>query len=112
MSADGKTFVEATFADLRRPRISLWEQRMARKALRAGASRDVSEELIFRTIERQRQIVRRAASETRRVRSTEASPTRRSPRDIPWPELALRAQPPPANVDYSKTPEDVHVEVW
>jgi putative transposase len=111
VSADGKTFVEATFADLRRPRISLWEQRMARKALRAAGSRDVSEELIFRTIERQRQIVRRAASETRRIRSNEA-PARRSPRDIPWPEPAARAQPSPADVDYSKIPEDVHVEVW
>ena len=112
VSAEDKTFVEATFADLRRPRISLWEQRMARKALRAGGSRDVSEELIFRTIERQRQILRRAASETRRVRSTEASLTRRSPRDIPWPEAAARAQPSPAEIDYSKTPEDVHVEIW
>jgi putative transposase len=112
VSADGKTFVEATFADLRRPRISLWEQRMARKALRAGGSRDISEELIFRTVERQRQIVRRAASETRRVKSTVAAPARRSPRDIPWPEAAPRAQPSPADVDYTKTPEDVHVEVW
>lgn len=32
--SDGRTNVEATFADLRRPRISLWEQRQARKALR------------------------------------------------------------------------------
>jgi|KBSMisStandDraft_5_1062788.scaffolds.fasta_scaffold03448_3 Mu transposase, C-terminal len=76
-------------------------------------SRDISGELIFRTIERHRQIVRQAASETRRVRSTEASPARRSPRDIPWPEeAAARAQPSPADVDYTKTPEVVHVEVW
>jgi putative transposase len=35
VSADGKNYVEARYADLRRPAISLWEQRAAVKALRA-----------------------------------------------------------------------------
>ncbi len=67
VSADGKTYVEATFADLRCRRISLWEQRLARKALRASGNPDVSEALIFKTIERQRQIVSGAASQTQHI---------------------------------------------
>ena len=35
VSADGKTYVEARYADMRRPAVSLWEQRAAVRTLRA-----------------------------------------------------------------------------
>ena len=70
-SADGKNYVEATFADLRRPPISLWEQRQARRALRAGGHPEISEELVFRTVAKQRQIVLQAkAGRSRSAKAT------------------------------------------
>jgi putative transposase len=112
VSADGKTYVEARFADLRRPRISLWEQRMARKALKASGSPDISEALIFRTIERQRRIVAGASSQTRRMSAAAVSSHRFQLRDTPWPETVQQVREPKAEVDYSKVPEESHAEVW
>ena len=112
VSADGKTYVEARFADLRRPRISLWEQRMARKALSASGSPDISEALIFKTIERQRRIVASASSQTRRVSAAAASSRRSQLRDTPWPETVRGAPEAKAEVDYSQVPKESHVEVW
>ncbi|CAN7743312.1 DDE-type integrase/transposase/recombinase [Variovorax sp. LjRoot290] len=112
VSADGKSYVEARFADLRRPRISLWEQRMARKALRASGSPDISEALIFKTIERQRRIVASASSQTRRMSAVTASTRRSRLRDTPWPETAPATGEPKPEVDYSQVPEESYVEVW
>ena len=111
VSADGKTYVEARFADLRRPRISLWEQRMARKELRASGFPDISEALIFKTIERQRRIVAGAASQTRKATAASSS-GRLQLRHTPWPGAGL-APPEPANaIDYTKVPQESHAEVW
>jgi hypothetical protein len=49
VTADNKTYVEARCADLRRPRISLWEQRHALKLMKARGQASVSEALIFKT---------------------------------------------------------------
>jgi putative transposase len=46
--------IEARPADLTRPAIALWEHRAARRALREAGRRSVDEELIFRTVEAQR----------------------------------------------------------
>ena len=63
VTIDSKTYIEVRYADVRRPTISLWEQRHARRMLRSQAQRDVSEALIFRTIEEQRAIVSKAAGQ-------------------------------------------------
>ena len=112
VSTDGKTYVEATFADLRRPKISLWEQRLARKALRASGNPDVSEALIFKTIERQRQIVSGAASQTRQVKNAALAPRRSQLKDTPWPAPARKGLDAKAEVDYSKEPEESDGEIW
>lgn len=112
VSADGKTYVEARLADLRRPKISLWEQRLARKALRASGNPDVSEALIFKTIERQRQIVSGAASQTRQVKSAALAPRRWQLKDTPWPAPARSRVDAKVEVDYSKEPEESDVEIW
>ena len=112
VSTDGKTYVEATFADLRRPRISLWEQRQARKALRAAGSPDVSEALIFKTIERQRQIVARAATQSRQAKRL---PMQRHGSDrpaLPWPDRSRTPLQSATVVNYDKQPEESHVELW
>lgn len=54
VSVDGKRYLEATFADLRRERISLWEQRSALRHLRAQGQKYVSEAMLFEAIDEDR----------------------------------------------------------
>jgi putative transposase len=56
------------FADLRRPRITLGEHRMARAELKERGVKAVDEQLIFETVERQRQLVDAAGHKTRSAR--------------------------------------------
>lgn len=58
----------ARFADLRRPRITLGEHRMARAELKERGVKAVDEQLIFDTVERQRQLVDAAGHKTRSAR--------------------------------------------
>jgi putative transposase len=111
VSADGKKYLEARYADLRRPAISLWEQRAAVRALRSQGQPKMSEPLIFKAIEQQRQIVARARWETERVRAKSGS--KRSTRQTPRPGNS----PPPSpsastEVDYAKPVEAFPVEIW
>jgi putative transposase len=109
-SVDGKTYVEATFADLRRPPISLWEQRQARRTLRADGHPEISEELVFRTIARQRQIVLQAKAG--RSRPSKARRGKALSRQPPWPDRPPTSPAPGPAIDYSKQPEDSDVEIW
>jgi putative transposase len=56
------------FADLRRPRITLGEHRMALTALRERGVRLIDEQLIFDTVEAQRELVETAAAATKSAR--------------------------------------------
>jgi len=56
------------FADLRRPRITLGEHRIARAALKERGVKAIDEQLIFDTIEQQRGLLQAAARETKAVR--------------------------------------------
>lgn len=105
VSADGSNYVEARYADLRRPRISLWEQRAAVRQLRAGNQPRVSEELIFGAIGQQRQIVARARQQTRRVKAGKPSASTWTPP----PEARTEAD---GLVDYSKPVEPFNAEIW
>ncbi|MEO1974518.1 MAG: transposase, partial [Paracoccaceae bacterium] len=64
--------IEARPADLTRPAITLWEHRAARRALREAGRRSVDEELIFRTIEAQRDLVDSAERQTKAIRRHQA----------------------------------------
>ncbi|HBM60562.1 MAG TPA: plasmid replication initiator-like protein [Citreicella sp.] len=64
--------IEARPADLTRPAITLWEHRAARRALREAGRRSVDEELIFRTIEAQRELVSTAVRQTKATRRHQA----------------------------------------
>jgi putative transposase len=68
VSAAGHEFIEVRYADLRRPAISLWEQRAAVKYLREQGHRTISDVMMFRAIEEQRCLVERARSKTRSAR--------------------------------------------
>jgi putative transposase len=108
VSTNGKNYVEVGYADVRRPRISLWEQRAICRILRAQGQRQISEAMIFKAIEQQREIVARARSETRRQRR-EFPAAKRAPTGVPW--MPAPAQPPEV-VDYSRPPKPVRVELW
>jgi putative transposase len=64
--------IEARPADLTRPAVTLWEHRAARRALREAGRRSVDEELIFRTIEAQRDLVDCAERQTKAIRRHQA----------------------------------------
>ena len=59
-------FLEIPYADLRNPPISIWEYRAALKHVRDGAP--VDEAALFRAIERQRALVVKSQTATRRAR--------------------------------------------
>ncbi|MBJ2154131.1 Mu transposase C-terminal domain-containing protein, partial [Paracoccus sp. IB05] len=64
--------IEARPADLTRPAITLWEHRAARRSLREAGRRSVDEELIFRTIEAQRELIDTAVRQTKATRRHQA----------------------------------------
>ena len=86
LAPDG-TYYDLTYADLRRPPISLWEHRLALKRLRDDGRAEVDEEAIFTAIEAMRGIVARAVVETktmcrhreRRLQATEVAAQRHEP---------------------------------
>jgi putative transposase len=71
VSKDGKEYLEARYADVRRPPVSLWEQRATCRILKAQGKPELSEPLIFAAIEKQRQIVATARQVTKRARAPE-----------------------------------------
>ena len=102
VSADGRHYVEARYADVRRPSISLWEQRAAMRAVRAAGQPRLSEALVFQAIGKQRQIVEGARRQTRRTRAGKP----------PSEALAPPEARPPPDLDYSKPAEPFDVEMW
>jgi putative transposase len=67
LAPDGE-YYDLTYADVRRPPVSLWEHRAARQQLRAGGRRQVDEHAIFRAIEAMRQLATDATTETKQRR--------------------------------------------
>jgi putative transposase len=109
VSTNGKQYFEARCADLRRPPISLWEQRAICRILR-GQDQSVSEASIFAAIELQRRIVAEARTETRLGRRQAPRKTKAEGRMQPWvppPESA-----PAAGVEYDLPLTPFDVEVW
>lgn len=68
VSTGKKDYIEARYADLRRPPITLFEQRAALKLIRAKGQRTISEREIFETVVQQRSVIVNAARATRKRR--------------------------------------------
>lgn len=113
VSADGKEYVEANFADLRRSRISLWEQKAALKYLRSQGESHVTESAIFNAIAAQRSIIEGATtkgrSADRRRRAGETSPFPANGKSSQQTKSPDATSPTP-DVDYSKPAPIYHVE--
>ena len=117
VSADGRNYIEARCADLRRPSITLWEQRAAVKAMKANNQPRISEVLLFQAIGQQRQVVERARRDTKRVRvgkplvsADGAGAARRA--SLPGPANQKQPAVQDAAVDYDKPVEAFNVEIW
>jgi len=67
LSPDGQYF-DIAYRDLRRPPISLWEQRLALKRLREERHPHIDEAAIFRTIDAMREIVDQAKTSSKMAR--------------------------------------------
>lgn len=111
VTIDSKTYIEVRYADVRRPTISLWEQRHARRMLRSQAQRDVSEALIFRTIEEQRAIVSKAAGQAQAAKKN-AGRRGKTTKVVPLPPWQSPPTGPSPDVDYSKPVEPYDAEIW
>lgn len=112
VTIDNKTYIEARYADLRRPSISLWEQRHARKMLRSQDQRDVSEALIFKTIEQQREIVSKAAAQSRTTQKRVGHRSSKTAKVVPLPPWQSSPTANSPEVDYSKPVEPYDAEIW
>jgi putative transposase len=114
LTEDG--IIEARPADLTRPAITLWEHRAARRALREAGRRSVDEELIFRTIEAQRDLVDSAARQTKAIRRHQARRAHLDPR--PMIDVTPASEPSaalPASENKSNALKDhpgFYVEEW
>jgi len=113
VSADGKEYVEASFADLRRGRIYLWEQKAALKHLRSQGESHVTESAIFNAIAAQRSIIEGATAKRRsahrRGRAGATSPFPASGQSSQQTKSSDASSPTP-DVDYSKPAPTYHVE--
>ncbi|MBG21718.1 MAG: plasmid replication initiator-like protein [Rhizobiales bacterium] len=105
--------IEARPADLTRPAITLWEHRAARRTLREAGRRAVDEELIFRTIEAQRDLIDSAARQTKAIRRHQARRAHLDPRPMIDVTPAPNALPAPENKSNAlKDHPGFHVEEW
>lgn len=116
VSTNGKEYLEANFADLRRPPISLWEHRSALKFLRSEGHSVVTEAKIFAAVDAQRQIVegakgmKGAAAMRRRAEKRLASPELSTRIPPVLPETSTAQEVYQGEVDYSKPAPVFNVE--
>jgi putative transposase len=105
--------IEARPADLTRPAITLWEHRAARRALREAGRRSVDEELIFQTIQAQRDLVDSAARQTKAIRRHQARRAHLDPRPMVDVTPAPEALPAPEHKSNAlKDHPGFYVEEW
>jgi len=70
LAPDGN-YYDLNYADVRRPPITLWEHRLARKTLRAEGCRHVDEDLIFAAIDEMQRITAGAIRDKKHIRQQE-----------------------------------------
>ena len=118
VSANGKAYYEARYADLRRPSITLSEHRAVCKLIRASNEGHVSEPLIFQAIEDQRELVRQAVDKTRQSRRNQPSAKRQRQHGLHPDDRGTSlpsdqsTQVSPPEIDYSKDSIPYPVEIW
>jgi putative transposase len=72
LDPDSNEYHEIPYRDIRRPSMSVWEHRAARRRLAAEGRKNIDEHSIFEAHRRNREDIKKAASKTRSARREEA----------------------------------------
>jgi len=117
VSVPGKEFIEVRFADLRRPPISLWEQRSVVRYLRDQGQKLISEAMMFRAIEEQRRLVTQAQRNTHSTKHRASRTNHRPARGTHHPGSTIYEPTAVSDsqlepVDYSKPAPAYDAEQW
>ena len=118
VSINGKSYYEARYADLRRPRISLGEHRAVCKALRGQDEGQITEARLFKAIKDQQDIILSATNQKRKMRG--AMPTGKRARRVPrsgaeessWTPLPLPPKGPSTLPNYDEPADAYPAEIW
>jgi len=104
---ESEKYIEVPYRDLSRPPVSLWELKDAKKQLRAEAASVTNEELIFKTIDKMRNIV---ATETAKTKAARTRQQRRkqweSSEKVSMKDTAAKRPKPPLQVEEEPEVED------
>ena len=108
-------YLEVSFADIRTPAVSLWEVQAATRHLRQAGRKSINPALLIEAIDKQREIVRTAQAQTRKMRRKQQANQR--PNTLGIDPLGGAAAPTPApaptsEIDWSKPAVPFEGEVW
>ena len=109
VKAPDHSYVEVPYADIRRPPISVWELRAARRFLAQRGETRRNQERLFWAHDELTRIAAEAVTETRRIRR------QRERRNTVARERALEhgsVPPVQSAIDYNKDPADLPTETW
>lgn len=98
LGPDGR-YYDIPYRDVRRPPITLWEQRLALKRLREEGRAHVDESAIFRTIETMRRIADEAMTATKTIRRQQERRLRLIQGGRIEPSVAVAVDTPTAHVE-------------
>ncbi|MBE2294547.1 MAG: transposase [Phycisphaerales bacterium] len=107
--------IAAHYADLRWSQITLWELRVAQRALRAQGIAAADPDAVFRIVEKQRALINDARIATRRARhsATKQDEARRAATTHPPGGNPVKQKPAKGqDIDYSQVPIPFKVEIW
>ena len=106
-----KDFIEARYADLRQPAVSLWEALAGAKFLRDNGRKSINPAMLIRTIEEQRSLVDNAQKTTRKARRKPPSKPNRSHASID-PLLDQPEKDEADEIDWSIPAKANDGEIW
>lgn len=99
------------YRDLKRPPITLWEQKQAHRALIEQGRHEINEDMIFDAVETQRLLVREAAQTTKAARRAQ----QRSSEALRPRSSLVERLPPPQTAEEPENDEPVEpyeIEIW
>ena len=118
VSVNGKSYYEARYADLRRPRISLAEHRVVCKALRDQGESQFTEARIFKAIKDQQDIILSATNQKRKMRGVNPTGKRAGrirtsgTEETSWTPLPLPPKDPSTLPNYDEPADAYPAEIW
>ena len=105
-------YLEAPFADVRLPPVSLWEVQAAARHLHQVGQKSINASLLIQAIEKQREIVRGAQAKTRKMRRQQQAAQRGPTASSIDPLTEVPARPAENDIDWSKPATAFDGEVW